>query len=295
MKHKIQTCTLAVLMLIACLSCKKEHDHHGKTPLVEVDGQFLYKEDLQAVLPLGLSPSDSAEFVSRYVRNWLEELLIYQQAQQNIPDRDALKQRVESYRKALIVHDYQQELIAQQLTEEISDEEINTFYQSHRVLFQVDRPLIKGLFIKVPLRAQGVANVRRWYKARTPEAVEQLEKYSLRSAVKYTYFYDRWQTVSEVAAMMPIPVDEADALLRRQRQIELKDTAFLYFLDVSDYLQVGAQEPEELAQTEAREMLINLKQVQFLQKVKDDLYNQAMDHGRIKRFDAANGGKINFK
>ena len=95
--------------------------------------------------------------------------------------------------------------------------------------------------------------------------------------------------------MMPIPVDEADALLRRQRQIELKDTAFLYFLDVSDYLQVGAQEPEELAQTEAREMLINLKQVQFLQKVKDDLYNQAMDHGRIKRFDAANGGKINFK
>ncbi len=291
MKYKIHTCTMAVLMLFAFNSCKTEHDHHGKTPLVEVDGQFLYREDLQAVLPLGLSPDDSASFVSRYIRNWLEELLLYQKAQQNIPDREALIQRVENYRKALIVHDYQQELIAQQLTEDISGEEINDFYQSHRDLFQVDRPMIKGLFIKVPLRAQGLANVRRWYKARTPEAVEQLEKYSLRSAVKYSYFYDRWLTVSEIAAMLPIPVDEADAILRRRKPIELKDTAFLYFLDVSDYLQVGAQEPEELAQNEAREMLINLKQMQFLQKVKDDLYNRAMDHGRIKSFDSAENGQ----
>ena len=39
-----------VLLVIAgALSgCGQEHDHKGRTPLVEVAGEYLYKEDLQA-------------------------------------------------------------------------------------------------------------------------------------------------------------------------------------------------------------------------------------------------------
>lgn len=41
-----------VLLVIAgALSgCGQEHDHKGRTPLVEVAGEYLYKEDLQAAL-----------------------------------------------------------------------------------------------------------------------------------------------------------------------------------------------------------------------------------------------------
>ncbi|EXY25877.1 hypothetical protein M080_3704, partial [Bacteroides fragilis str. 3397 T10] len=38
--------------------------------MVEVDGNFLYKEDLQAVLPAGLSKDDSLLFAEHYVRSW---------------------------------------------------------------------------------------------------------------------------------------------------------------------------------------------------------------------------------
>lgn len=281
MIDKIQTCCLSLLLLLGTTACSKKHDHHGKTPLVELDGQFLYREDLQAALPVGLTSDDSVLFASRFIRNWLEDILLYEQAKRNVPDKEAIEHRVANYRKALIVHDYQQALIAQRLSEEILEEEITAYYNEHLDLFKVEKPLIRGLFIKVPLKAQGLSNVRRWYKARTPEAVEQLEKYSLKSAVKYDYFYDRWLTVSEVAAMMPLPVDEADAYLKHHKQIELKDTAFCYYLDVSDYLPVGAQEPEELARPEAKSMLINLKQVQFFQQVKNDLYERAVQHGRV--------------
>ena len=38
-----------VLLVIAGVlsGCGPEHDHKGKTPLVEVAGEYLYKEDLQ--------------------------------------------------------------------------------------------------------------------------------------------------------------------------------------------------------------------------------------------------------
>ena len=50
---------LLLITLLGCGACKEQHDHKGKTPLVEVDGNFLYKEDLMSVLPVGLSKDDS--------------------------------------------------------------------------------------------------------------------------------------------------------------------------------------------------------------------------------------------
>ena len=41
---------------------------HLKTPLVEVAGEYLYKEDLQAALPFNISKDDSVLFAEHYIR-----------------------------------------------------------------------------------------------------------------------------------------------------------------------------------------------------------------------------------
>ena len=43
----MRTTCLGLLILLFCGSCKEQHDHGGRTPLVELDGNFLYHEDLQ--------------------------------------------------------------------------------------------------------------------------------------------------------------------------------------------------------------------------------------------------------
>ncbi len=176
--------------------------------MVELNGNFLYREDLQSVLPVGLSKDDSLLFAEHYVRNWVEDILLYDKAQSNIPNNGEIDKLVENYRKALIMHTYQQALIHQQLSEEISEQDLTEYYEKNQALFKVERPLMKGLFIKVPLRAPQLADVRRWYKAETREAVEHLEKYSLQNAVKYDYFYDKWVPVSEVLDMLPLQVSD---------------------------------------------------------------------------------------
>ena len=47
----------------------------GKTPLVEVAGEYLYKEDLQAHFPFNISKDDSVLFAEHYIRNWVEDVL----------------------------------------------------------------------------------------------------------------------------------------------------------------------------------------------------------------------------
>lgn len=274
--------TNLLLVFFFCLaSCVDKHDHGGRTPLVEAEGSFLYAEDLNAVLPDGLSKDDSLLFAEHYIRSWVEDVLLYKKAQSNIPDNKEIDKLVENYRKALIMHTYQQELIDQKLSNEISEQEIAGYYEKNKELFKLDRPLMKGLFIKVPLTAPQLNNVRRWYKTDTQDAVEHLEKYSLQNAVKYEYFYDKWVTVTDVLDLIPLKADSPEEYLNKNRHVELKDTAFYYFLNVRDYRAVGEEEPFEFARPHVKDMLLNIKQVDFMKQVKDDLYKQALEKKKI--------------
>lgn len=275
---------LLFLFLFLCGSCAEKHDHKGLTPLVELSGSFLYKEDLQAVLPVDLSEDDSILFVEHYIRSWAEDVLLYKKAESNVPNNEEIERLVENYRKALIMHAYQQELVTQQLSKEITEPEMAAYFETNKELFRLEHPLMKGLFIKVPLTAPQLANVRKWYKSESQDAIEHLEKYSLQNAVKYEYFHNKWVPVTEILDLMPVSSTDPESSLRKERTLELKDSAFYYFLYVSDYRGVGEQEPFEAALPKLKDMMMNMKQVSFMKQVKNDLYQRAVDKKRIKYY-----------
>ena len=271
-----------VCLVMSLVGCTQKHDHKGKTPLVEVGRKFLYQEDLQAALPLNLSADDSVLFAEHYIRNWVEDALLFEKAEDNVRDDEKVKALVESYHKALVMHTYQEELVRQQLVAEITPAEVENYYESNKSLFVLEKPLVKGLFIKVPLKSPGLADVRRWYKRDTQDAIEKLEKYSLRNAVTYDYFYDQWRHLEEIEAMIPAKNWETGSnYLKQHRDVELKDTAFHYFLHIEEFQGKGEQKPLDFAQEEIKEILINLKRVDFVNRVKEDLYRQASDKDRI--------------
>lgn len=249
--------------------------------LVEVDGNFLYREDLQKVFPKGLSKEDSLLFAEKYIRDWIEDALLYNVAENNIPNTDMVDELVENYRKTLIVHTYQQELIKQKLSSEIPEQELTEFYENNRHLFVLERPLVKGLFIKIPLTAPQLNDIRKWYKTETQEAVEKLEKYSWQHALSYDYFYDKWVPLSDILAKVPMKEEELLAI-EKNRHIEMQDTVSRYFLNITGYLDVGDEKPYDFARLSAIEILTNLKRVDFIKSVKNDLYQKALKRNKIK-------------
>lgn len=271
------------LFFLLCTSCNQNSSgsEHQEGLLVEVDGSFLYKEDLQAVLSSGLSKDDSLLFAESYIRNWVEDALLYGKAKANIPDNNEIEKLVENYRKALILHTYQQELINQRLSSNLAEQDIAEFYEKNKNLFVLERPLIKGLFIKVPSEAPRLNELRQWYKTETYESVENLEKYSLQHAVSYEYFYDKWVEVSDILGKIPLKTDDPEKYIHDNRHVELSDTAFYYFLNVIDYREKGDEKPYDFARPIAKDMLLNLRKVDFIQKIKSDLYEEATRKNKI--------------
>lgn len=273
---------LLVIITTCCFSCRKGYDHGEKKPLVEVDENFLYYEDLQAATPVGLSKDDSTLFAEHYIRSWVEDVLFSKKASDNIPDNTDIDRLVANYRNSLILHAYQQELISQKLSNEISDEDLLLFYNNNKELFKLEVPIIKAIYIKIPLTAPRINEVRKWCRADNPDAIDKLEKYSFQNAVKYEYLRDNWIRVTEISDWLPISISDLETKLITEKHLELRDSLYYYFLSVNDYRGKGQEEPFEFARKEVKDMVINTKQIDFIRDVKEDLYRQAIKRNKIK-------------
>lgn len=274
-----------LLMSLFLVSCKwrnsgNQYDY-GKTPLVEVNGDVLYAEDLKQVLPIGYSKADSTVFAQRYIKNWVQDQLFYQNAIRNIPDTKDIDRLVENYRRSLFEHEYERRLIAQTFSSEITDDEIASFYTENSRLFELDESLIRGIYIKVSNKAHDLAQIRSLYARTDDESFEGIEKYCIRNSARCEFFYDNWRTVTELETQLPPMELQLETLLQNNRSFEFSDQDFIYLLNVSEFAAKGDIEPLDHARARIRGLLINSNEVSYMRKIKEDLYEAAIDKNRI--------------
>lgn len=273
---------LLSLLFVSCKWNKSVTEYvYGKTPIVEIGTDVLYVEDIKQVLPLGLSDTDSALFAEQFIRNWAQDVLFYQNAIRNIPDTKDIDRLVENYRRSLIEHEFQRRLIDQKFTSEITDEEVEQFFNDNQRLFVLDESLVKGLFLKISNKSHDLGDIRKLYTQMDDESFEEIEKYSIRNAGRCEFFYDNWRTVAEIEVLLPALDKPLETLLKDNGSFEFKDEEYIYLLNVSEYAPKGGIEPLDHARSRIRGLLINSNEVSYMRKIKEDLYDAAIEKNRI--------------
>ena len=273
---------LSISMLVSCKWNRSVTEYvYGKTPIVEIGTDVLYVEDIKQVLPLGLSDADSTLFAQQFIKNWAQDVLFYQNAIRNIPDTKDIDRLVENYRRSLIEHEYQRRLIEQKFSSEIADEDIEQFYNDNERLFVLDESLLKGLFLKISNKSHDLSDIRKLYTRQDDDSFEEIEKYSIRNAARCEFFYDNWRTVAEIEVLLPVLDKPLETLLKDNSSFEFKDEEYIYLLNVSEYAPKGGIEPLDHARSRIRGLLINSNEVSYMRKIKEDLYDAAIEKNRI--------------
>lgn len=279
-------CLSLIVLMSVLTSCRERNGQpeSGRTPVVSLDGHYLYRDELADVMLPGLSVEDSTEFADKYIRNWISDILLYENASKNVSDVGEIDELVENYRRTLIVHSYQQKLVEQKSVGTVSESEIISFYNDNKDLFVLDRPVIKGVLIKLPSKAPNISKVRNWYVDTKEKSLDELEKYCILNAVRYEPFYETWMDISQVESVLPKMSVSLEKYLSQKRHLEVTDESFIYFLNVTDIVERGETEPLEMAYVEIERLLENNKEVKFIEQMKEDLYKKALARDRIVFF-----------
>lgn len=271
-----------ILAVVFFNACRPSVSTEDSNILVTVHGNTLTKSDVEKVVPKNTSSSDSLLIAENYVKKWIKDILTYEVAERNIgKDVEDINRLVEEYRRSLLRYRYQDHMVRSRLSAEIRENDKMSFYQENMQRFILDKNLVKGLFLKVPADAPGLNDVRKWYKSDSPEALENIEKYSIQNASIYDYFYDRWLDFDEILDKMPIQISNKSQFLKSNRSIEKTDSVYCYFLNISEYILSGNAAPYEYAESQIHEMIINKRKVDFLKDFEEGLYRDAVRNGYV--------------
>ena len=275
-------CTF-ILFLLMFFGCRQKQSIGQQDVLVKVDDRTLSLAELKAVLPARLSPADSLIWAESYIKQWVKNNLVYDVAMQNLSNEDKaeINQLVDAYRHSLIRYRYQEQLIEERLSANLSEEEKRAFYDNNRNEFVLDHNLIKGLFLKIPVDAPNLSDVKKWYRSSAESEIEKIEKYSVQNAAVYEYFYDKWISFNEVIATIPVKITKEEDFLRTHSFIETADSSFCYLLNIKEYLLKGDIAPFDYANTQVVDMLVNQQKIQFLKNFEEELYNDAIRSGKV--------------
>ncbi len=259
--------------------CRQVEMPAQKTPLARVGETYLYKEDIPVSFLTEMSPEDSIKYVDNYVRLWVHEQLIVEKARKYLPpeEKKAVERQVEHTRNDLMVYRYEQALILQKLDTIVEDTLIEQFYNEHQELFSLDENIVKVLFIKLPLSAPKIDQVRRWYRSNRESDMKKLENYCYQYAMKFDDFEDQWVPFDFLLEQMPLKVTNQERYLRYNHYIEVSDSVAHYFVRIHEYLLRGTTAPLEYVRKEIVRTLLNERKMKFLRELENNIYLEALN------------------
>lgn len=276
------SCWLLAAAFLAVSCGKRERVAEPEGMLARVDAATLTREDVVAAMPVGLSADDSVRFVRAYVRNWVDTRLIEGLAAERV-DMERIDAMVAQYRRDLIVREYRDRMFSAEAADaEFSDSTVAAYYERNKGDFVLDRPLIRGVYIKLPDDARELGAIRRIYRSTRPADIDRLEKEVLGSAIHYDYFRDRWIDWEQVEARIPYDFGPNPAdFVGTKRNLDVSVGGFTYLLEISDVLPAGAPMPVEVARPLVEERLLAERRRSYDSALRTRLYDDGVSAGRV--------------
>lgn len=277
-------CFIFIAFVSLLCACRGTQPTGDTDALVKVKDRTLSRSEVKRAIPRGASSADSLLLAESLVKKWVKEVLVYDVAQRNLErdEKAEVDRLVEEYRHSLIRYRYQEQLIRERLSSEFQESDKLRYYEENQKKFVLDKALVKGLFLKIPLDAPGLSEVKGWYRSTAEASLEKIEKYSVQNATIYDYFYDKWVDFDEVMDNIPVYVPDANSFLKANKFVEVADSSYCYLLNIKEYLPVGSVAPYDYASAQIVELLVNLRKVDFLKSFEEELYNDAVRSGEVE-------------
>ncbi len=271
-KTMILYAVLACFLLCGCQAFEKKQQSGAA---VELNGHYLYRSTLDS-LTLGMNSEDSLRAAQQFIRQWAQDILLYDEAASHANQQ--IETMVEDYRRTLYAQAYEERLVDRRMSKTIMDSTVNAFYQQMPERFKLDESIMKGMLVVVPSDAPNIPKLRQWMAA---QSLDKIEKYVYQNASGYELFVEQWKTTTDIIRLLPVERAELEAKLKSSNHIEVTDSTKMYLLQITDKYMRGDAMPIEYARPEIEKIILNARQVEFMRKERERLYNEAIQERKI--------------
>jgi hypothetical protein len=268
-----------ILLVFAVISCKKEVKIADDV-LAQVGGNKLMLSDLLKVLPNNISPEDSLEAAQLFIRSWIDDQLMYFEANKTLDDTLEIHQKVMQYRQDLFVYYYTQKIFSEEVDTLVTAEEIEAYYNTHLEDYLLTEPILKVHYMTMSSQVIGYWEERDKIRTTPLSEINALQEFCKGTGRKIVII-DKWIRLSELHNTINCLNTINDASLQQNNFYECFDDNMRYLLLVDDYLNIGDQAPLELLSSVIKSVIINKRKNDNLNKFQHELFLHAKNNGTL--------------
>lgn len=275
-------------------------DPHKKL-LARVGNQYLYQEDV----PMGVDNSGGTtedvvvehykKWLQQYVKKWVSDKLLYSKAQKEVrgEQRQRIEKQVTDFNATLLGHTYLQHLIDQQLHVEVSEEEIQAYYQTHAENFKLQDNIFKGRLIIIPKHVTQVGKVKQLLKEGDAAALVALQDYCAQNATFYLLDNSNWVKWDDLVAQTNAKKTLNYALekikgFKKPYLKEIQDYIAYYYLQIEDYKAINDIAPLELVSNQIHKIMLHNRKIKLADAIRDNMLEQATPNQDYTIYDDEN-------
>jgi hypothetical protein len=267
-----------LILPLALLLASCGGDDASKDAVARVNDKYLYKSEVSRAVPYGLLPKDSAQIAQEYIDQWIRRNLVLRRAENNLTDEQKdVNQQIEDYRASLLIYAYERELVRQKLDTIVSETEIEAYYKSNPANFELKSNIIKLRYIKLPASSPNGDKAGKWFNSAASADRNKLEQYCKMYAVNYLLDDANWLLFDDVLKEIPISDYSIEKFNRNQRNLDIKDKDYRYFVSVTGFLVKESSAPLSYEKTNIRNIILNKRKIKLIEQMQRDVYNDALN------------------
>lgn len=250
--------------------------------LAIVNDHKLYKDDIQNLILPGTSSQDSIAKVNAYIQQWIKTQVVLSQAEKNIKNKSIIDEKIEAYKNSLIIYEYQQQIIAQNLDSNVTEKEIIDYYEKNKNQFILRKNLVKAKYIVYSRKSPDVEKVKQWFYSEKEEQKIKLKQFCQNNALTYQMNDTVWAYLNDIEKIIPLQYITQESFLKSTTKYETLDSSMYYLLHIKQYKTSQDVSPIEFEKERIKSLILHLRKTQILQKMEDDLYREAIEKNNIE-------------
>ncbi|MGC9344375.1 MAG: hypothetical protein ACP5E3_16850 [Bacteroidales bacterium] len=264
-------------------SCDMADEGNDEDPIARVQSEYLYPSDIKGLIPSGLDREDSIRITRRVIEEWVRDRLLLKQAELNLPEETKnIERQVEEYRTSLLIFKYKQNLLNQNLDSLIEDSEIENYYKENSSNYVLESDIVQLNWVKVPLSAPDISNVRRWYRSENEENLQSLLKYCNQYAESFILEDTTWFHFTDILARTPLNIDNPSRYLNYNRNMEARDSNYYYFIHIINRKKEGELKPLSMVRDNIHSVLLNKRKLEYIQDLENTVYKEGLSRNQVE-------------
>lgn len=281
LKHFIIWLAIGFFSLVS--GCDDGSEDVGDPLLARVHSKELRLSELEGMFPQNANAQDSSVIIQAFVNRWVKDAVIQWESERNLPGDLNIDRLVRDYRASLVRSTYEKVLVESKMDTTVTAEELEAYYEQNKSQYQLEKPIVRCYFIKVPYPTPEAEQLRQLWDNGAVNDTTALRDYCRRFAEVSLLKEEAWYSLDEVAGQFPEGTLTTENVSSK-REFTQQDGQYRYYFRLFEIKKRLEIAPLSYVEDQARRVILHTRSRGVLEEAREEIFDRELRRNNVETF-----------